>query len=373
MQAEATPSFETSSQFRNWLYTEEVLGQIHAARRRHALTALQRGGNLQPSAFACGASHAGAGACPSADAEPSDDAAKQSLHTEEEHAVLRRYKQLLLQFCRGFAAPDKVLATAQSFFSRFFLSNSVIVYDPEKIMLGSLLLAAKVEEVKSITAHKIAQKIKTKDSKGEGKVEARRVVESEMLLLVGLRFQLLVWHPFSPLLGLTVAWDQHHASTRVAGGGADAGVAQGGDATCAYPQGDTLRAVRRDAHTNVTHAVMHDDCCFLFSPADIAVAALSEAVAAHAPGAENGFWLFIQERFCAAGNVEALDALRARTRRIIERLRSVADRLNGAGQDAEHQKQKKAVKRMKKLAAWRQSGGSGTGTTPPKKKARKAS
>ena len=202
--AKAKASFETSSQFRNWFYTEEVLGQIHAARRRHALTAVaDRAGNLQPSAFACGAAHtgAGAGAGPAGDTEPTDEAAKRSLHTEEEHAVLRRYKQLLLQFCRGFAAPDKVLATAQSFFSRFFLSNSVVVYDPEKIMLGSLLLAAKVEEVKSVTAHKIAQKIKTKDSKGEGKVEARRVVESEMLLLVGLRFQLLVWHPFSPLLG----------------------------------------------------------------------------------------------------------------------------------------------------------------------------
>ena len=97
-----------------------------------------------------------------------------------------------------------------------------------------------------------------------------------------------------------------------------------------------------------------------------------DAITAHAPGADTGFWQFIQERFCA-GNVEALEALRARTQRIIERLRSVADRLNGTGQDAEHQKQKKAVKRMKKLAAWRQVGGSGTGTTPPKKKARKAS
>ena len=96
------------------------------------------------------------------------------------------------------------------------------------------------------------------------------------------------------------------------------------------------------------------------------------AIAAHAPDAEGGFWHFIRDRFCA-GNGEALDALRARTRRIEERLQSEADRTSGAGQDAEHQKQKKAVKRMKKLAAWRQSGGSGTGTTPPKKKARKAS
>jgi len=67
----------------------------------------------------------------------------------EESALVTFYAAMIVPLCGREAGPrrrpDKVACTAHQFLRRFYLSNSVVHFDPLKIMVASIFLASKVE------------------------------------------------------------------------------------------------------------------------------------------------------------------------------------------------------------------------------------
>lgn len=101
---------------------------------------------------------------------------------------------------------DKVEATAVTFFRRFYLSNSVMEFDPKVLVPTAVLLAMKCEGTMS-GDDKINEfvPLKAANAGGIADVTAQAVPDilaMELHLLQGLAFQLYCFHPFVPLRGL---------------------------------------------------------------------------------------------------------------------------------------------------------------------------
>eukprot|EP00029_Vermamoeba_vermiformis_P002913 TRINITY_DN13280_c0_g1_i1.p1 TRINITY_DN13280_c0_g1~~TRINITY_DN13280_c0_g1_i1.p1 ORF type:complete len:143 (+),score=7.59 TRINITY_DN13280_c0_g1_i1:183-611(+) len=70
--------------------------------------------------------------------------------TVSEEATLRTfYESKLMEICvRVFLCPEKVTATAVTFFKRFFLYQTLMDYDPQKMMAACIYLACKANNIK---------------------------------------------------------------------------------------------------------------------------------------------------------------------------------------------------------------------------------
>jgi len=87
--------------------------------------------------------------------------------------------------------PVKVLTTAGLLMKRFYLSNSVMMYDPKAIMVAAAFLACKVEDE---LVHIKYLEDGTKLLKSH--VSLQNIITSEISLLNGIDFDLLCFHPY---------------------------------------------------------------------------------------------------------------------------------------------------------------------------------
>jgi hypothetical protein len=62
----------------------------------------------------------------------------------EEAKLLKYYESKIRDICKGFGFPNKVHAAAIIFLKRFYLTFSVLDYDPKDIVLTSIYLSGKV-------------------------------------------------------------------------------------------------------------------------------------------------------------------------------------------------------------------------------------
>lgn len=85
--------------------------------------------------------------------------------------------------------PRKVIATAVTFLKRFYLDHSIIQYEVRKIAFACLYIAGKVCE-NYIDAEKIPEHF-------PGAVKADDVLSLETVVLGGLNFDLVVYHPYT--------------------------------------------------------------------------------------------------------------------------------------------------------------------------------
>ena len=87
--------------------------------------------------------------------------------------------------------PSKVQATAVTLFKHFLLGTSLLQHNAKVIMLTAIYCACKVEE-NYISAEEFC--------KGMGQdTDASRVLNAELTLLAGLRFQLVTYSPYRAL------------------------------------------------------------------------------------------------------------------------------------------------------------------------------
>ncbi|GMI24356.1 hypothetical protein TrRE_jg5865, partial [Triparma retinervis] len=104
------------------------------------------------------------------------------MNADEEATLLTFYAAMINPLCGRDAGPrrrpDKVADTAHQFLRRFYLSNSVVHFDPLKMMVASVFLASKVEDL-TISATSLSEG--TKEKKKEVSVED--IVKHELLLL----------------------------------------------------------------------------------------------------------------------------------------------------------------------------------------------
>ena len=93
---------------------------------------------------------------------------------------------------------SKVVATAAMIYRRFYLSNSVMLYDPKIIMVASTFLACKIEDVTCDIRY-----IEEGTLRLNAPVTIPEIVTGEIILLSGINYHLLCYHSYKSTLALT--------------------------------------------------------------------------------------------------------------------------------------------------------------------------
>lgn len=179
--------YRNSSQYQIWLYTETELDELKAqANENGRQSALKKFAEVRnalqqekPDVFAA---H---------EAELLPEIAV-LVSLEEEQKYLHYFSQQIIQICSHFKMPTQVLATAISFFKRFYLVNSVMVYKPKNVVYTIVFLAAKLENY-FISIESFCSRLP--------KVKPADILDLEFIVLLLLKFTLLVHHPYRPLYG----------------------------------------------------------------------------------------------------------------------------------------------------------------------------
>lgn len=97
--------------------------------------------------------------------------------------------------CRELGLPAKVLSTSLIYLKRYYSQNSIIDCDPQRLSLTCLYLACKIEEC-YISAGELGRLTG---------VPAEIMLRTELTLLQGLQFDLIVFSPYKALKGFW--WD----------------------------------------------------------------------------------------------------------------------------------------------------------------------
>jgi len=131
----------------------------------------------------------------------------------EEARLLRHFEARILDLCdaataphraRGVVLPIELKATAVCFLKRFYLHASMMEHDPRLIMITCISLACKSEDCQLFpTLEDLLAAPAVRDLLSGIKIETALtlVQESELLLLQGTRFHLMLHHPYRPLKG----------------------------------------------------------------------------------------------------------------------------------------------------------------------------
>lgn len=177
----------------------------------------------------------------SSDVETSD-----LLTPKEELYLIRSYLVNLREFCRKFQPPmgKSVIATAFIYMKRFYLNESCMEFHPRDIGVTCAYLACKVDEFNV----SIDQFIKNVN--GDCRKAAKTVLSNELLLMKKLRFHLTVHLPFRALEGFLI------------------------DIRARYPPArDKLNTMSPEIDDFLDKS-MFTDACFLYTPSQIALAAI---------------------------------------------------------------------------------------------------
>ncbi|KAE8911896.1 hypothetical protein PF005_g5931 [Phytophthora fragariae] len=212
-----------STHFNNWVFTSEELARVrrlHHVKSKRALR-LEREEAQKPEAGAASSRKARSFAAlvsrSSAavrDAFDWNDEVDVDLSTQEEaeekanlqltplleflspeqEALLRDfYEEKIQESCSAqfLRTSDKVKCCAMLLFKRFYLSNSVMEFHPKYLVPTAIYVAGKVEE-QYMSVDTVANQLH---------VDHKFIIGHEMVLLEGVRFQLIMYHPFRALLG----------------------------------------------------------------------------------------------------------------------------------------------------------------------------
>ncbi|KAI9915984.1 hypothetical protein PsorP6_008403 [Peronosclerospora sorghi] len=116
------------------------------------------------------------------------------LLSSEQESVLREfYEEKIQESCSAqfLRTSDKVKCCALMLFKRFYLSNSVMEFHPKYLVPTAIYVAGKVEE-QYMSVDTVADQLH---------VDHKFIIGHEMILLEGVRFQLIMYNPFRALLG----------------------------------------------------------------------------------------------------------------------------------------------------------------------------
>ena len=137
--------------------------------------------------------------------EPQQTANGKPVLTVQEEATLIRFYASKLPSLIGPLAQvprlrreSKVTATAAILYRRFFLSNSVMLFDPKAIMVGAAFLASKVQDATADVRY-----LEEGTTVMNAPVTTSEIITAELALLEGIHFDLLCFHPYKALVALT--------------------------------------------------------------------------------------------------------------------------------------------------------------------------
>lgn len=162
---------------------------------------------------------------------------------DEEIKYLTFYAKNILEAAKYFKMSTQVKSTALSFFKKFYLLNSVMQYHPKNILYTCLFLAAKSENY-FISIETFC--------KGLQKTEPKDILDLEFTVLQSLKFTLLVHHPFRPLYGFFLDFQQVLLDIKI----------------------DEIGELYDQAKNWLNNYALLSDVSFLFTPPQIALAAM---------------------------------------------------------------------------------------------------
>ncbi|CAH6723175.1 cyclin Ccl1p [[Candida] jaroonii] len=162
---------------------------------------------------------------------------------DEEIKYLNFYAKNILEAAKYFKMSTQVKSTALSFFKKFYLLNSVMQYHPKNILYTCLFLAAKSENY-FISIETFC--------KGLQKTEPKDILDLEFTVLQSLKFTLLVHHPFRPLYGFFLDFQQVLSDIKI----------------------DEIGELYDQAKNWLNNYALLSDVSFLFTPPQIALAAM---------------------------------------------------------------------------------------------------
>ena len=156
----------------------------------------------------------------------------------------------------------KITATAALFLRRFFLSNSVMLYDPKSIMVAAAFLASKVEDAMTEVRH-LEEGTKLMNSH----VSQADILQAEFALLEGIRCDLLCFHPYKAVLACTEDLRMFIKSDK-------------GRSIATFPNGESRPVVGQDLKPmhdgarQLVDDVIVSDIPLMYSPGHVGLAAL---------------------------------------------------------------------------------------------------
>ena len=161
---------------------------------------------------------------------------------------------------------SKVTATAALLLRRFYLSNSVLMFDPKSIMVAAAFLASKVEDATTDVRY-----LEEGTNLMDAPVSQADIIPSEIHLLSGIQFDLLCFHPYKAVLAITEDLRTYLKSEK-------------GRSLVHFPNSATQRPIvgqdllpMHDAAQKIVDDVIVSDIPLLYTPGQVGLAALMVA------------------------------------------------------------------------------------------------
>ncbi|GAX23989.1 cyclin H [Fistulifera solaris] len=158
---------------------------------------------------------------------------------------------------------SKITATAALFLRRFFLSNSVMLYDPKVVMVAAAFLASKVEDA-TVDIRQLEEGTEAMNAP----VPTSDIITTEVALLQGLHFDLRCFHPYKAVVALTEDL-RTFLKTKVG----QALFVRNNSSNSSMISGQDLIPIYERARTLVDHVVL-SDIPLLYAPGQVGMAAL---------------------------------------------------------------------------------------------------
>jgi cyclin H len=245
----------------------------------------------------------------------------------------------------------KVTATAALLLRRFYLSNSVMVYDPKSIMVAAAFLAAKVEDATTEIKY-----LEEGTNLMNAPVTQAEIIHSEIDLIRGNNFDLLCYHPYKAVLSLTEDLRTYLKSKK----GRSLVHFQNGNQRPIV--GQDLKPMHDDA-AKLVNDIIVSDIPLLYTPGQVGLAALmvaNEQQLAKEDIPQIDLIGYLSQRFEKADLVKMENLLRD----LCELVRGLAEGRHGcANHNVDLVSLKGVHKKLKKVRVW--------GVSEKKKKKRK--
>jgi hypothetical protein len=202
------------------------------------------------------------------------------LTIEEEKVLVKRYcKTIVVAYGKwlgelsgpGFDVPNWVIKwSAATLFRRYYLNHTIADISPKEIMMGCMLLGAKIEESRLVTVDRLYEW-------RERNYSIQQIVEAESIVADGVMFDI---HIFSPTVALSGLFEllaskcTELAATKL---GSDTGATLKAKVDLAQKtqkllEDKKLRAeILKDLET-----LLFSDAMFIYSPAKLALAATTK-------------------------------------------------------------------------------------------------
>lgn len=173
---------------------------------------------------------------------------------EEETSFFTYYMRQILKLLDSLHMPSQVKTTAVLLFRKFYLENSVMEYHPKNVLFTCIFLAAKLENC----FMKLDAFVKSLQ-KSNPKLKEQDIVDLEFEILSSLKFTLMVHHPFRPLYGFFLDFQE---------------VLLHGDSPVSDISIDTIGSMYDRGKKWLSELALLTDVQFLYTPPQIALASL---------------------------------------------------------------------------------------------------